>query len=78
MKLDLIIFINIYIYFFACWVIFRALLSSADIFFLQKITMSNKKNASEIPPECQAVWIQIRADDMSACSGSKLFAKVFS
>ena len=40
-KLDLFIFININIYFFACWIIFRAFIVCR--YFLQNVTVSNKK-----------------------------------
>ena len=46
---------------FACWVIMRAYLTSADFFqnyFFRKVL-------SEIPSECQIVWIQIRPDILS-------------
>ena len=53
----------------ACWAILYASLSSADFFqnqLFQKIISTFQKIISELPPECQTVWIQIRPDALKA------------
>ena len=56
---------------FAPWVIFHALLSSAD--FLQNQLF--RKILSGIPSECQTVRIQIRSDILSGLIWARLFCK---
>ena len=48
---------------FACWVILHAFLSFVDFLFVNSLV---QKNPSEIPSECQTVWIQIRPNVLLA------------